>query len=224
MRPEVAARTLRRIDGGRKNRALALTAAGLMDRREEIMAANRKDLLGARDAGLSPAMIERLTLTDSVIRGMVQGLKDVEHLPDPVGRVTGMWTRPNGLSVGKVRIPLGVIGFIYESRPNVTVDAAALCLKSGNAVLLKGGSEALESNLVLESVLGEALDASGLPRKAVQVIPTTDREAVTALVRLDEYVDLIIPRGGEGLIRFVSEHSRVPVLKHYKGGVPRLRG
>ncbi|MBW1918543.1 MAG: glutamate-5-semialdehyde dehydrogenase, partial [Deltaproteobacteria bacterium] len=138
-------------------------------------------------------------------------------LPDPVGAVTSMWRRPNGLLVGRQRIPLGVIGFIYESRPNVTVDAAALCLKSGNAIILKGGKEAIRSNLILARIMAQALEEVGVPAAAVQVVPTTEREAVTELLKLDELVDLIIPRGGEGLIRFVAENSRIPVLKHYKG-------
>ncbi|UCF57607.1 MAG: glutamate-5-semialdehyde dehydrogenase, partial [Deltaproteobacteria bacterium] len=151
------------------------------------------------------------------IESMADGLKEVADLPDPVGEVTGMWKRPNGLVVGRVRIPLGVIGFIYESRPNVTVDAAGLCLKSGNAVILKGGSEAIHSNLILADILREALEETGLPQKAIQVIPTTEREAVGILLSLEDDVDIIIPRGGEGLIRFVTENSRIPVLKHYKG-------
>jgi len=148
---------------------------------------------------------------------MVKGLKEVAALPDPVGEVTKMWRRPNGLLVGRVRIPLGVIGIIYESRPNVTVDAAALCLKSGNAVILKGGKEAIHSNLALARVMQEALTAANLPRGAIQVIPSVAREATLELLKQDELVDLIIPRGGEGLIRFVAENSRIPVLKHYKG-------
>jgi len=148
---------------------------------------------------------------------MVAGLREVAALPDPVGEVTGMWKRPNGLQVGRVRIPLGVIGFIYESRPNVTVDAAALCLKSGNAVLLKGGSEAINSNLILNEILTEALKKANLPEKSIQVIPSTEHEAVGILLGMDDYVDVIIPRGGEGLIRFVAENSRIPVLKHFKG-------
>ena len=148
---------------------------------------------------------------------MIKGLKEVAALPDPVGAVTGMWVRPNGLKVGRQRIPLGVIGFIYESRPNVTVDAAALCLKSGNTVILKGGKEALNSNLALAQLMQDALAEAGVPQAAVQVIPSVAREATLELLKQDDLVDLIIPRGGEGLIRFVAEHSRIPVLKHYKG-------
>jgi len=148
---------------------------------------------------------------------MVAGLQEVITLPDPIGEVTGMWKRPNGLQVGRIRIPLGVIGFIYESRPNVTVDAAALCLKSGNAVILKGGSEAINSNLILNEILGMAVARAGLPEKSIQVVPSTEHEAVDILLSSDDYIDMIIPRGGEELIRFVAEHSRIPVLKHYKG-------
>jgi len=212
-----AARGMRRVERPQKDAALGLMAAGLKERRAEIKRENAKDVSMAREGGLSSAMIDRLTLTDKVIDEMAAGLQEIAALPDPVGQVTGMWKRPNGLQVGRVRIPLGVIGFIYESRPNVTVDAAGLCLKSGNAVILKGGSEALRSNLILAEILSKALADSGLPEKAVQVIPTTDREALTYLLQMEEQIDLIIPRGGEGLIRFVAAHSRIPVLKHYKG-------
>jgi len=212
-----ASRRLRRLERAQKDHCLKLMAKKLLDRQEEIIKENRKDLAGAREAGLSPAMIDRLTLNEHVIRGMADGLMEVAVLSDPVGEIRGMWKRPNGLQVGRIRIPLGVIGFIFESRPNVTVDAAGLCLKSGNAVILKGGSEAIYSNIILGNLLSEALNETGLPPKAVQVIPTTDREAVNILIGLEEYIDIIIPRGGEGLIRFVTDHSRIPVLKHYKG-------
>lgn len=212
-----ASRGLRRLERAQKDHCLELMAKKLLDHREEIIKENQKDLAGAREAGLSPAMIDRLTLNDHVIRGMADGLMEVAALSDPVGEIRGMWKRPNGLQVGRVRIPLGVIGFIFESRPNVTIDAAGLCLKSGNAVILKGGSEAIYSNIILGNLLSEALNETGLPPKAVQVIPTTDREAVNILIGLEEYIDIIIPRGGEGLIRFVTDHSRIPVLKHYKG-------
>lgn len=212
-----ASRGLRRLERAQKDHCLELMAKKLLDHQEEIIKENQKDLAGAREAGLSPAMIDRLTLNDHVIRGMADGLMEVAALSDPVGEIRGMWKRPNGLQVGRVRIPLGVIGFIFESRPNVTIDAAGLCLKSGNAVILKGGSEAIYSNIILGNLLSEALNETGLPPKAVQVIPTTDREAVNILIGLEEYIDIIIPRGGEGLIRFVTDHSRIPVLKHYKG-------
>ncbi len=212
-----ASRGLRSLGSGQKNDALLRMAQKLLSSRKAIIAENQRDLSAARDAGLSSAMLDRLTLNDGVIGAMAEGLREVAALPDPVGAVPGMWKRPNGLLVGRVRIPLGVIGFIFESRPNVTVDAAALCLKAGNAVILKGGSEAIHSNMALGKLLSEALREAGIPEKAVQVIPTTERAAVNALIGLDEALDVIIPRGGEGLIRFVTEHSRVPVLKHYKG-------
>lgn len=214
---KAASRQLRRVGRAQKDSTLELLADKLIDMQADIIKENEKDLTQARKAGLSAAMIDRLTMDYNVIRGMADGLREVAALPDPVGEVSGMWKRPNGLLVGRVRIPLGVIGFIYESRPNVTVDAAALCLKSGNTVILKGGSEAIHSNLILSDLLEQALVESGLPPKAIQVIPTTDREAVKILIGLDDYIDTIIPRGGEGLIRFVTGHSRVPVLKHYKG-------
>jgi glutamate-5-semialdehyde dehydrogenase len=212
-----ASRQLRKVGRAEKDRALERMAERLSQRREGIKEENEKDLVLAREKGLSGTMIDRLTLDDKTIGSMAEALLEVAALPDPVGEVTGMWKRPNGLLVGRVRIPLGVIGFIYESRPNVTVDAASLCLKSGNAVILKGGSEAIHSNLVLADILREALQETGLPQKAVQVIPTTEREAVGILLGLEEDVDIIIPRGGESLIRFVTENSRIPVLKHYKG-------
>jgi glutamate-5-semialdehyde dehydrogenase len=212
-----ASRKVRKLERPKKDAALELMALKLLDHQDEIMRQNEKDLVAAGEAGLSSAMIDRLTLDEKVIRGMADGLREVIALPDPVGQVTGMWKRPNGLLVGRVRIPLGVIGFIYESRPNVTVDAAGLCLKSGNAVILKGGSEAIHSNLVLADLLGDALREAGLPPKAIQVVPTTEREAVGILLSLEEDLDVIIPRGGEGLIRYVTQNSRIPVLKHYKG-------
>jgi len=212
-----AARGLRKLDRPVKDAALVRMASAMLERKEEIRRENEKDVSAAMESGLSSAVIDRLTLTDKVLAEMAAGLQEVAGLPDPVGKVTGIWKRPNGLQVGRVRIPLGVIGFIYESRPNVTVDAAGLCLKSGNAVILKGGSEAIHSNLILAEILREALAKTGLPEKAIQVVPTTDRDAVTALLAMEDYVDLIIPRGGEGLIRFVASHSRIPVLKHYKG-------
>lgn len=212
-----ASRDLRKVSRGRKDAALEMTAKKLAERKEAIRSENDKDLSLAREKGLSQAMIDRLTLSEQTIGAMAEGLREVAALQDPTGQVTGMWKRPNGLLVGRMRIPLGVIGFIYESRPNVTIDAAGLCLKSGNAVILKGGSEAIHSNLILGEILGEALRETGLPQKSVQVVPTTDREAVRLLLRLEGDVDVIIPRGGEGLIRFVTENSRIPVLKHYKG-------
>lgn len=201
----------------RKNAALLAMAQALMDRAHELKQANAKDLAAGQEAGLSAAMLDRLTLSDEVIASMAAGLKEVAALPDPVGEVTSMWKRPNGLLVGRQRIPLGVIGFIYESRPNVTMDAAGLCLKSGNAVVLKGGKEAINSNLALADIITTVLEELDLPTAAVAVIPTTDRAATSALLQQDQLVDVIIPRGGESLIRFVAENSSIPVLKHYKG-------
>jgi glutamate-5-semialdehyde dehydrogenase len=212
-----SARLLRVAKRGEKDTALESMAEGILSRKEEIIKINAKDIMVARKKALNPAMIDRLTLDEKTITSMVAGLREVAALPDPVGEVTGMWKRPNGLQVGRVRIPLGVIGFIYESRPNVTVDAAALCLKSGNAVLLKGGSEAINSNLILNVILKEALKKANLPEKSIQVIPSTEHDAVGILLGMDDYVDLIIPRGGEGLIRFVAENSKIPVLKHFEG-------
>ncbi len=212
-----ASRLLRTLKRKEKDAALESISRKLIERKDEIMIENKKDLDAAKKKGLSPAMLDRLTLDDKTVNSMVAGLNEVILLPDPVGEVTGMWKRPNNLQVGRVRIPLGVIGFIYESRPNVTVDAASLCLKSGNSVILKGGSEAIHSNILLAEIIEDALEENNLPGKAVQVIPTTDRQATNELLACDDLVDVIIPRGGEGLIRFVTENSRIPVLKHYKG-------
>ncbi|MBU4275731.1 MAG: glutamate-5-semialdehyde dehydrogenase [Proteobacteria bacterium] len=212
-----AARRLSVVPTGEKNRILLSLAQALEQNAAALQQANAKDLEAGREAGLTGAMLDRLTLSDKVIASMAQGLRDVAALPDPVGEVTGMARRPNGLLVGRQRIPLGVIGFIYESRPNVTVDAAGLCLKSGNAVVLKGGKEAINSNLALAEIIDQVLQGSSVPQGAVRVIPTTDRAATSALLKQDELVDVIIPRGGEGLIRFVANNSSIPVLKHYKG-------
>jgi glutamate-5-semialdehyde dehydrogenase len=212
-----ASSVLARISSDRKDRALHLMAEALIGQASCLIAENAKDLEHAREAGLSAAMIDRLTLTEKTIQGIARGLDEVAALPDPVGKITSMWRRPNGLLVGKMRIPLGVIGIIYESRPNVTADAAALCLKSGNAVILRGGSEAIHSNLAIARVLQDALQKTGIPEAAVQVIPMTDREAVYEMLQLEEYIDLIIPRGGEDLIRAVVNQSKIPVIKHYKG-------
>ena len=212
-----ASRSLAVAGTDAKNQALLTMARLLCERKDKLQAANAEDLAKAREDGLSPAMIDRLTLSDAVIDSMVTGLREVAALPDPVGQVTAMWRRPNGLQVGRQRIPLGVVGFIYESRPNVTIDAAALCLKSGNAVVLKGGKEAIESNLAIGEIVGQSLEEAGIPAAAARVIPTTDRAATLALLQEEELLDVMIPRGGEGLIRFVAQNARMPVLKHYKG-------
>jgi len=200
-----------------KNKALELIAKKLVDNSKKIQSENEKDLEYSREKGMSNALIDRLTISDKIIDSMVTGLNEVIQLPDPVGSMTETYIRPNGLKVSKMRIPLGVIGIIYESRPNVTVDAAALCLKAGNSIILRGGSEAFHSNTILADLISEALKEANLPEKAVQVIPVRDREAIKYLLKQEEYIDLIIPRGGEGLIRFVVQNSQIPVLKHYKG-------
>ncbi len=212
-----AARKLGSLGRGVKDQVILRVAELLKEQQAHIQAENAKDVEAAKAGGQTAAFIDRLTLSDKVMNSMVNGLREVAALPDPVGAVTGMWVRPNGLLVGRRRIPLGVIGFIYESRPNVTVDAAALCLKSGNAVILKGGKEAIHSNLALAKLMQQALSEALIPPAAAQVIPSTAREATLELLKQDALVDIIIPRGGEGLIRFVAEHSRIPVLKHYKG-------
>lgn len=212
-----AAKVVSVLGTNKKNEALERVAQRLLDQAAAIKEENEKDLAYARGKGLSDAMIDRLTVSDGVIESMAKGLRDVIGLPDPVGEVTGMWLRPNGLQVGRVRIPLGVIGMIYEARPNATIDAAGLCLKAGNAVILRGGSEAFHSNAALARIIQEALRDSGIPEGAAQVMPVRDRLAVNAMLAQEDLVDLIIPRGGEGLIRFVVENSKIPVLKHYKG-------
>lgn len=206
-----------RSDTETKNNALAGLARRLESEADFLMTENRKDLDQGEKAGLGKAMLDRLALTRAAIEGMARGLRAVAALEDPVGAVVKTWMRPNGLQVSRVRIPLGVIGIIYESRPNVTVDAAALCLKAGNAVILRGGSEARNSNAALAVLIQKGLEAAGLPGDAVQVVPITDRKAVLAMLQAEDCIDLIIPRGGEGLIRFVVANSRIPVLKHYKG-------
>ena len=215
-RAREASRLMARAHSEAKNLALREMAALLRQHRTEIQAENSKDVAAA-EAELGAAKIDRLRITDRVLEDMATGLEEVAQLSDPVGTIGKMWTRPNGMKVGKMRIPLGVIGIIYESRPNVTVDAAGLCLKAGNAVILRGGSEAINSNSCLASILQEALKKGGLPGDGVQVVSTTDRQAVTELLKQEENIDLIIPRGGESLIRFVVENAHMPVLKHYKG-------
>jgi len=200
-----------------KNDALQAIARGIESNRKLLKEQNEKDLAMAEENGLSEAMVDRLRLTHERIDSMVKGLRQLIELPDPVGAVLETKERPNGLEINKVRVPIGVIGIIYESRPNVTIDCAGLCLKSGNASILRGGKEAMHSNRAMASIITEALQESPLPDDAVQLIPTVEREALNHLLTMDEYVHCIIPRGGEGLIRFVAENSRVPVIKHYKG-------
>ena len=212
-----AAQKLANLSSTAKNEALLRMAENLEARKDEIQKKNRKDIILAEKKGLSRALIDRLTLNEKRITQMSDSLKEIAKLEDPVGRIESMWRRPNGLLIGRIRVPLGVIGIIYESRPNVTVDAAGLCLKAGNAVILRGGSEAINSNIALSDVLSEAIEEAGLPPGCAQLIKTTDRKAVEEMLKLDEYIDVIIPRGGESLIQMVTKNSTIPVIKHYKG-------
>ncbi len=216
-RAKKASRSLAVLPTALKNQVLLQAAEMLMEEYAFIEKENNRDLAAGREKGLSAAMLDRLELSEKVLRSMVTGLREVAALPDPVGEVTGMKRLPSGITVGRMRIPLGVVGMIYESRPNVTIDAAALCLKAGNGILLRGGSEAIYSNLVLAKILQNVLTSAKVDPAVVQVIPVPDREAVNHMLALDDLLDVIIPRGGEGLIRFVTENSRIPVLKHYKG-------
>ncbi len=208
---------LANLPSGLKNQALIEIADRLEENQKWLIEENQKDLKAGEKARLSLPMMDRLRLTPTVVRGMSEGLREVARLPDPVGEVVKMWKRPNGLKVGKMRIPLGVIGIIYESRPNVTSDAAGLCLKSGNSVILRGGSEAFHSNQAVGKILQKALVKVGISKEAIQVMPLQEREAILEMLQLEDQIDLIIPRGGEELIRFVTNHSKIPVLKHYKG-------
>ena len=212
-----AATQMAKCASNQKNAVLLGMAGEIEKNASRIKEANQKDLDRAIEMGLSNAMIDRLTVSDATISAMAKGLREVAVLNDPVGATSKAWLRPNGLEVTRMRIPLGVICIIYESRPNVTIDAAGLCLKAGNAVILRGGSEALYSNQALADIIGQVLGDCGLPETAVQLVPIRDRKAVNILLNQEEFIDLIIPRGGEGLIRFVVEHSTIPVLKHYKG-------
>ena len=212
-----ASRRLSQLSTDVKNKALIQMADDLEGSKELLIEANQRDLAAGEKVPLSSAMMDRLRLTPSVIHGMAEGLREIARLPDPVGEVVKMWKRPNGLLVGRMRIPLGVIGMIYESRPNVTADAAGLCLKSGNSVILRGGSEAFHSNQAIVRILQGGLLKTGLPKEAVQIFSHTEREAILEMLQLEEEIDLIIPRGGEELIRFVMNHSKIPVIKHYKG-------
>jgi glutamate-5-semialdehyde dehydrogenase len=212
-----ASRAIAKLSSTAKNSLLLDMADALIAQSKHLVEENAKDLAAAEKKGISAAMLDRLMLDESRVQAMAEGLREVANLPDPVGEVTRMWKRPNGLMVGKMRIPLGVIGIIYEARPNVTADAAALCLKAGNAVILRGGSEAINSNVAISRVLRDTMEKSGIPAAALSVIPFVDREGVLEMLKQEEFIDLIIPRGGEGLIRFVVEHSKIPVIKHYKG-------
>jgi len=214
---KAAAREAANLRTPQKDSVLKRAAEHLIASQARILEENQKDLRAAEAKGLSKAMLDRLTLNEKRVAEMAQGLREIVELPDPVGQVVKGWTRPNGLRVEKVRIPLGVIAIIYESRPNVTVDAAGLCLKSGNVVILRGGSEAIHSNRILGEILRESLQSSGVNPDLVQVVPTTDREALKVLLEQDREVDLVIPRGGEGLMKLLREISKIPVIKHDKG-------
>ncbi|QQD20670.1 glutamate-5-semialdehyde dehydrogenase [Venatoribacter cucullus] len=212
-----ASRAMARASTRDKNQALLAIAAAIRANRAAIMAANQQDMQNGRDNGLDAALLDRLELTDSRIDAMIEGLEQVATLADPVGEITDLKYRPSGIQVGKMRVPLGVIGIIYESRPNVTIEAASLCLKSGNAAILRGGSEAIAANRALAECIRSGLESAGLPATAVQVVETTDRAAVGALITMPEYVDVIVPRGGKGLIERISSDARVPVIKHLDG-------
>jgi glutamate-5-semialdehyde dehydrogenase len=216
-RARTAARAVSRADTGAKNAALLATAAAIEASVDSLREANDRDLAAGRESGLDAALLDRLELTEGRIADMAEGLRQVAALPDPVGEIDDLNYRPSGIQVGKMRVPLGVIGIIYESRPNVTADAAALCLKSGNACILRGGSEAFHSNRAVAACIHQGLEQAGLPADAVQVLETTDRGAVGALITMPEYVDVIVPRGGKGLIERISGEARVPVIKHLHG-------
>ncbi|MDG4551140.1 MAG: glutamate-5-semialdehyde dehydrogenase [Candidatus Contendobacter sp.] len=216
-RARAASRIVGRAETRAKDAALLAIAAALEAAEETLRAENRKDMDAGRASGLEPALLDRLELTAKGVRAMAQGLREVAAQSDPVGEITGLRYRPSGIQVGQMRVPLGVVGIIYESRPNVTADAAALCLKAGNAAILRGGSEALHSNRAIAACIQQGLAAAGLPADAVQVIDTADRAAVGALIRMAEYVDVIVPRGGKGLIERISREARVPVIKHLDG-------
>ncbi len=212
-----AARKLSRVDTGDKNRALHAIADALLANEARLIEANAVDLQNGRDAGLDPAMIDRLAVTAKGVAQMSEGVRQIATLPDPVGEITNTVFRPSGIQVGHMRVPIGVIGIIYESRPNVTIDAAALCLKSGNATILRGGSEAVNTNQALATCIREGLEKAGLPAETVQIVETTDRAAVSAMLGAAEFIDVIIPRGGKGLVKLVSEQARMPVIKHLDG-------
>lgn len=216
-RAREASRVLMGASDQQKSQALLRMAQALEDRRPEIESANHEDVARARDAGLDAALLDRLTLSARSVALMATGLKQIAAMPDPVGMIGSSTLRPNGMRVAQMRVPLGVIGIIYESRPNVTIDAASLCLKSGNAAILRGGSEALQSNTVLAGIIGQGLSDAGLPAGAIQVVDTPDREAVGTLITMTEHVDVIIPRGGKGLIARLAAEAKVPLIKHLDG-------
>ena len=212
-----ASRLIAKADTRTKNRALGVMAEALVRARVQLIEANARDLAAAKKRKLDPALIDRLTLNERTIEAMADGLAQIAALPDPIGEIIGLKYRPSGIQVGQMRVPLGVIGIIYESRPNVTADAAGLCVKSGNAAILRGGSEAIHSNQAIAACVHEGLRAAGLPDSAVQVIETTDRAAVGELITMQDYVDVIVPRGGKGLVERLMRESRIPMIKHLHG-------
>ena len=213
----VAGRQMSKAESAKKNSALLKIAEALSDNKSTLAIENKKDLVAGKENGLDAALLDRLELTPARIEAMIEGLHQIAALADPVGEITDLSYRPSGIQVGQMRVPLGVIGIIYESRPNVTIDAAALCLKSGNACILRGGSEAIHSNQAIAQCITSGLKAAGLPSEAVQVVATTDRAAVGALITLDQYVDVIVPRGGKGLIERISKEATIAVIKHLDG-------
>jgi glutamate-5-semialdehyde dehydrogenase len=212
-----ASRDMAKADTNTKNQALIFIAEAILREKDSLLTANQQDLIAAKEGGMEPAMLDRLTLNEKSITTMAEGLAQIASLPDPIGEMSDFKFRPSGIQIGKMRVPLGVIGIIYEARPNVTVDAAGLCIKSGNACILRGGSEAIHCNQALATLVHEGLQKAGLPQSAVQVIETTDRAAVGELITMKQYVDVIVPRGGKGLIERISNEARIPVIKHLDG-------
>ncbi len=217
MQARKASQLVADADGRTKNQALNSIAQAIQDSSSSLVDANQKDMQAGRDSGLAAALLDRLELTPKRIEGMVTGLHQIAALPDPIGEISDMKFQPSGLQIGKMRVPIGVIGIIYESRPNVTADAAALCLKSGNATVLRGGSEAINSNIAIAACIKQGLAAAGLPDESVQFVETTDRAAVLELIQMQNHIDVVIPRGGKGLVKRISEDARVPVIKHLEG-------
>ena len=212
-----ASRAMAKAETNTKNLALTTIAKAILREKDALLAANQQDLAAAKATGMEAAMLDRLTITEKSIATMAEGLQQIASLADPIGEISDMKYRPSGIQIGKMRVPLGVIGIIYEARPNVTVDAAGLCIKSGNATILRGGSEAIHCNQALAKLVHEGLAAAGLPKAAVQVVETTDRAAVGELITMKEFVDVIVPRGGKGLIERISNDARIPVIKHLDG-------
>ena len=217
VRARAASQLIANADGQTKNKALNAIATALLDSQAELVSENQKDMQAGQASGLAEALLDRLELTPARIEGMANGLRQIAMLPEPIGEISEMKFQPSGLQIGKMRVPVGVIGIIYESRPNVTADAAALCLKAGNATILRGGSEAIHSNKSVTACIKRGLDLAGLPSDAVQFVETTDRAAVLELIQMQEHIDVVIPRGGKGLVQRISDDARVPVIKHLEG-------